>query len=208
VPRIWDESVASHKVRLRAAIIDAAVELVRARGRGDVSLAAVAERAGIGRATVYNYFPDLDHILAAFVADSFDGFHDGLDGELAAFTDPLDRLQRAVALSVGYLASSQHRTDAVVGLTGFAPEAQRRVDAAVAGFHDRLGAVVGEAVAAGLLRDDVEATFLTHALHHLLAAARVSVLAGEQDAEQATAAVLAVFLRGSATPRARRRRQN
>jgi hypothetical protein len=78
----------------------------------------------------------------------------------------------------------------------------------VAGFHDRLATVVGEAVGAGLLRDDVDAAFLTHALHHLLAAARVSVLAGDQDADAATAGVLAVFLQGSATTRARRRRQN
>jgi AcrR family transcriptional regulator len=207
VPKIWDQSVASHKVRLRAAIIGAAVELVAERGRNDVPMAAVAERTGIGRATLYNYFPDLDHILAAHIVDEFERHHARMDAEMAAATDPLDRLRTAVRLSVEYLGSSNHKDSAAAigGLDGFSPPAQRRIDKVMGGFHRRLAGVVDEAVAADLLRADLDAAFLAHALGQLLSAARHSMLAGEQTADEAAAAVLSLFLRGAATPAARRR---
>jgi AcrR family transcriptional regulator len=206
VPRIWDESVASHKQRLRASIIDATVELVRDRGRGDVAMSAVASRAGIGRATLYNYFPDVDHILAAYVVDEFDRFHEHVDAELAATAGPLARLTVVVTASIDYLASPRHQAGAsIVGLDDFSPEAQRLVDGVMAGFRERLAAVVDEAVAANLLRDDLDPSFLALSLHHLLAAARAAVLAGHQTGEEATQAVLTLFLRGAASPQGRRR---
>jgi AcrR family transcriptional regulator len=209
VPRIWDQSVASHKQRLRATIIDAAVELVRDRGRGDVTMSAVAARAGIGRATLYNYFSDLDHILAAFVVDEFEHHHATLDADLATRSDPLDRLQIVVRTSVAYLASHRHQAgSSIVGLDDFSPDAQRLVDRARTGFRDRLAAVVTDAVAGGLLRDDLDPGFLAHGLHHLLAAARTSVLSGAQGADEAADALLSLFLKGAATPKARRRRPN
>jgi len=117
VPRIWDESVATHKQRLRATIIDATVDLVRDRGRGDVSMSAVAAAAGIGRATLYNYFPDVDHILAAFVVDEFDRHFAHLDAELADTAGPLARLQVVVGVTVEYLASPRHQAgSSIVGL--------------------------------------------------------------------------------------------
>ena len=205
MPRIWDESVATHKQRLRATIIDATVALVRDRGRGDVSMSAVATAAGIGRATLYNYFPDVDHILAAFVVDEFDRHFAHLDAELAVTAGPLARLQVVVGVTVEYLASPRHQAgSSIVGLDDFSPDAQSLVDAAMDGFRQRLAAVVDEAVSAGLLRDDLDPVFLTHALDHLLAAARTATLAGDQSATEAAAAVLSLFLKGAAAPRGRR----
>jgi AcrR family transcriptional regulator len=197
--------VATHKQRLRATIIDATVDLVRDRGRGDVSMSAVAAAAGIGRATLYNYFPDVDHILAAFVVDEFDRHFANLDAELADTAGPLARLQVVVGVTVEYLASPRHQAgSSIVGLDDFSPDAQSLVDAAMDGFRQRLAAIVDEAVTAGLLRDDIDPVFLTHALHHLLAAARTATLAGSQTATEAAAAVLSLFLKGAAAPRARR----
>ena len=118
--------MASHKERLRATIIDATVELVRDRGRGDVAMSAVAAQAGIGRATLYNYFPDVDHILAAYVVDEFDRFHASLDAELADTAGALARLTVVVTTAVDYLASPRHQAgSAIVGLDDFSPPAQR-----------------------------------------------------------------------------------
>jgi AcrR family transcriptional regulator len=206
VPRIWDESVASHKERLRATIIDATIALVRDRGRHDVAMSAVATRAGIGRATLYNYFPDVDHILAAYVVDEFDGFHAHLDAELANTVGPLARLTVVVRETIAYLASSRHQAGAsIVGLDDFSPEAQRLVDAAMGGFRGRLAAVVAEGAEAGLLRSDLDRDFLTHGLHHLLNAARTATMADGRSADEATNDVLSLFLRGAASPRGRRR---
>ncbi|GAA3804252.1 TetR/AcrR family transcriptional regulator [Streptomyces phyllanthi] len=49
--------------RSRAAALAAATELLVEAGPGGVTHAAVAERAGIGRATVYRHWPDVQSLL-------------------------------------------------------------------------------------------------------------------------------------------------
>lgn len=50
-------------VRSRARIVSATRELLRDEGPEAVSFAAVAERAGVGRATVYRHWPNVDALL-------------------------------------------------------------------------------------------------------------------------------------------------
>ncbi|MFE7278707.1 TetR/AcrR family transcriptional regulator [Streptomyces sp. NPDC057623] len=50
-------------LRSRAAALAAATELLVEGGPEQVTHAAVAERAGVGRATVYRHWPDLDTLL-------------------------------------------------------------------------------------------------------------------------------------------------
>jgi AcrR family transcriptional regulator len=58
----WDRGRVDQKLRTRQALMDAAVELVRT-GR-EPTVAAVADRAGVSRATAYRYFPSQDLMLS------------------------------------------------------------------------------------------------------------------------------------------------
>lgn len=58
----WDKGRAAQKLRTRQALMDTAVELVKAGRRPSVS--AVADQAGVSRATAYRYFPSLDLMLS------------------------------------------------------------------------------------------------------------------------------------------------
>ncbi|MDQ3351430.1 MAG: TetR/AcrR family transcriptional regulator [Actinomycetota bacterium] len=53
------------------AILDATAELIAEHGPVSVAMSAVAERAGIGRATLYKYFPDVEAILVAWHTRDF-----------------------------------------------------------------------------------------------------------------------------------------
>src|SRR5688500_9777157 len=66
MPRIWAETIDTHRRQVNDAILDATAELVAERGPLSVAMTAVAERAGIGRHTLYNYFADVDAILVAW----------------------------------------------------------------------------------------------------------------------------------------------
>jgi AcrR family transcriptional regulator len=66
VPKLWEESIASHRVAVQAAVLDAAAALVAERGLTGVSMSEVAKRTGLGRATLYKYFPDVDSIMVAW----------------------------------------------------------------------------------------------------------------------------------------------
>ena len=51
---------------MREAILDATGELVLSRGLLAVTMSDIAEATGIGRATLYKYFPDVEAILNAW----------------------------------------------------------------------------------------------------------------------------------------------
>ncbi|MBA3289035.1 MAG: TetR/AcrR family transcriptional regulator [Acidimicrobiia bacterium] len=71
MPRIWADTLASHRQQVTGAILDAMAELVAEHGPVSVAMSSIAERAGIGRATLYKYFPDVGSILVAWHARDF-----------------------------------------------------------------------------------------------------------------------------------------
>jgi AcrR family transcriptional regulator len=66
VPRIWSETIAAHRDAVRDAVLDATAALVALHGLSGVTMSQVAKESGIGRATLYKYFPDIESILAAW----------------------------------------------------------------------------------------------------------------------------------------------
>src|SRR5919199_6220093 len=66
VPKLWRETIEAHRREVRDAILDATVALVGEHGLTAVTMSQIAEATGIGRATLYKYFPDVEAILAAW----------------------------------------------------------------------------------------------------------------------------------------------
>jgi len=66
VPRLWDETIEVHRRAVHEAILDTAAALVSERGLLSLTMSKVAEETGIGRATLYKYFPDVGSVLAAW----------------------------------------------------------------------------------------------------------------------------------------------
>ena len=66
MPKLWDDSIATHRHAVRTATLDATAALVVERGLTGVTMSEVAKRAGVGRATLYKYFPDVESILTAW----------------------------------------------------------------------------------------------------------------------------------------------
>ena len=71
MPRIWAETIDGHRRQVNDAILDATAELIAEQGALSVTMSAIAERAGIGRATLYKYFPDVQSILVAWHTRDF-----------------------------------------------------------------------------------------------------------------------------------------
>src|SRR5262249_5515727 len=66
MPRIWTSSIDTHRQQVHDAILAAAADLVAEQGPLALAMPSIAERAGIGRATLYKYFPDIESILVAW----------------------------------------------------------------------------------------------------------------------------------------------
>jgi AcrR family transcriptional regulator len=66
MPKLWSETIAAHRHTVRETILDATWALVAEHGLLAVTMSQIAEEAGIGRATLYKYFPDVEAILLAW----------------------------------------------------------------------------------------------------------------------------------------------
>lgn len=63
---MWSETIETHRHVVRDATLDAAAEVVSRRGLAAATMSEIAEEAGIARATLYKYFPDVESIMIAW----------------------------------------------------------------------------------------------------------------------------------------------
>jgi len=66
VPKLWSETIQAHRATVRDATLDTAAGLVAEHGLAAVTMSQIAKETGIGRATLYKYFPDVEAIMTAW----------------------------------------------------------------------------------------------------------------------------------------------
>ena len=66
MPKLWTDTIEEHRRAVRDATLDTTAALVANRGLASVTMSQIAAETGIGRATLYKYFPDVEAILAAW----------------------------------------------------------------------------------------------------------------------------------------------
>lgn len=169
MPKLWTETVAGHRRAVRDAALDAVAALVTRHGLRGVTMSQVAGDAGIGRATLYKYFPDVDALLTAWHERQVTAH---LDRLVVARDHAAGAPERLAAVLQAYagIAHEPH------GQHGVEPAASLHAGAHVARAHDQLRRLVrdvlADAVATGHVRDDVEVEELVGYCLHALAAAR------------------------------------
>lgn len=152
VPKLWNATIETHRAAVRDAILDATLGLVAERGLRGVTMADIAARAGIGRATLYKYFADAEAILRAWHEREIGGHLAEVGAIANGPGEPAARL-RAVLERYGLnaqagrgghdaeMAAVLHRDEQVTA-------ARHRLRRVVAGL-------IADAAASGALRDDV-----------------------------------------------------
>jgi len=166
VPRLWSETIEAHRRDVRDAILDTTMSLVAEHGLRSATMSRIAEATGIGRATLYKYFPDVDAILTAWHHRHVTAHLEHLATIRQRTADPGARLE-AVLTAYAQIAHGMSRH-------GYGQEAGTLVhrDEQVAEprrrLHDLVRDVLAEAADAGYARTDVTpgelATFCLHAL--------------------------------------------
>jgi AcrR family transcriptional regulator len=91
----------------RRRIVEATVELHRTRGPAHTTIKEIAQRAGVNRLTVYNYFPDIADLLRA-CSRRWTEQHPAPDlTPWAEIRDPEERLRTALTELYGYYARTE-----------------------------------------------------------------------------------------------------
>ncbi|PZF86159.1 TetR/AcrR family transcriptional regulator [Jiangella anatolica] len=192
MPKLWSETIESHRREVHDAILDTAAALAAEYGLLSVTMSQIAEKTGIGRATLYKYFPDVETIVRAWhqrqVAD-----------HLARLVVARDRAvgdeNRLVAVLETYGSIQRHRVKAHrhqphgTELAAFVhrdpqiAQAERKV-------QQLIRELIDEAAAAGAVRNDVDAGELAdYCVGALSAASRLT-------SQQAVQRLVAVIMSG------------
>lgn len=150
MPKIIGGSLPEHRARVRARVFDALRNQLYERGFDAITLAGVAAEAGVGRTAMYNHFPDKEHLLVAFVEHEAADYVERLRAELAATTDPVDKLAVFVRLQLRTLAA-YHLPPGSTLASALAPASYRRVAAHADPITEQLSAALAEGVRSGRL---------------------------------------------------------
>jgi AcrR family transcriptional regulator len=168
VPKLWNETIEAHRRDVREAVLDATAALVAEHGMLSVTMSRIAEATGIGRATLYKYFPDVESIMLAWHERQISGHLQRLvdirDGS-AGTGHQLEAVLEAYALIC--LESRRHHDSELAALLhrdGHVARAEHQLRAMV-------GGLVRAAAETGDVRNDVEADELVNYCIHALTAA-------------------------------------
>jgi AcrR family transcriptional regulator len=192
VPRLWTETIETHRREVRDAILDTTAALVAEHGLLAVTMSQIAGETGIGRATLYKYFPDVEAILLAWHRRQ-------ITGHLAYLAEVRDQAagagERLVAVLEAYALLSRdsrghHETDFAAFL-----HRDEQVARAQHQVHEMIRDLLTEAVRTGDVRDDVTPDELASYCVHALAGA------GSQRSKAAVRRLVSVTLAGLRPPR-------
>jgi AcrR family transcriptional regulator len=169
VPKLWNDTIETHREAVRDATLDTTAALVAEHGLASVTMSQIATETGIGRATLYKYFSDVDAILLAWHERQVGRHLEQLVHiSNQTYDTPVERLD-AVLETYALISRRHHGGDLEAQLHRGA-----HVGHAERQLLDLVRDLIAEAAATGDLRDDVPPGELaSYCLHALAAASRL-----------------------------------
>lgn len=171
VPKLWTTTIETHRREVRDAILDTTAALAEHGGLLSMTMSQIAEEAGIGRATLYKYFSDVEAILLAWHEREVTAHLARLAKARDQAGDPAGRL-RAVLETYALITQQTHgHHDAELSALLHRKE---HVGHAEQHLRDMVCDLLTEGAKTGQVRDDVEPEELAnYCLHALTAASRL-----------------------------------
>ena len=143
-----DASGAKKSDRTRERIVAAALEVFLEKGFAETTIQDCAERAGVGKGTVYYYVASKEELLTLVVDGAMGDFLAVMRSDLAGMDDPLERLRHLVSAHVATMSKGAPLWEAF----------HARPEAACPGLSARLAPHRGEYIEmlAGLIEEGRE----------------------------------------------------
>jgi AcrR family transcriptional regulator len=188
VPKLWSETIEEHRRAIHDATLDTTAELVREHGLAAVTMSQIAAATGIGRATLYKYFPDVEAILVAW-HDRHITRHLRQLAEARDAAPPAGRIE-AVLAAFALIQHQHHDTELPVALLHRGEHVAR----ARRQLQDLVAELLAEGAEAGSVRSDIAPGELAGYCLHALTAA------GNLPSETAVRRLLAVTMAGLRPP--------
>jgi len=166
---MWKDTIVEHRQAVRDATIETAAQLVAEQALRSVTMSQIAEKAGIGRATLYKYFPDVEAILLAWHERQIETHLSELASVCEGAGNAAERLEAVLnAYASITFRSRGHRDNELVALLHRDVQVRR----AEHRLLDMLSYLIADAAREGHARQDVSPRELATYCVHALSAAR------------------------------------
>jgi AcrR family transcriptional regulator len=169
VPKLWAETIETHRGHVRDAVLQTTAALVAEHGLRAVTMSQIAEDSGIGRATLYKYFPDVESILLAWHERQVATHLDHLLAVQEQTATPFDGL-KAVLGAYALICHEVGRQDHGAELTALLHR-DARLDGPERQLRELLRDLITDSIKIGAVRSDVSPDELAAYCANALAAA-------------------------------------
>lgn len=139
--------------------------LVEERGMAEVSMTAIADRAGLSRQTVYNNFPNVEATVCAYMIDQIDEMVEHLDSRLASMGDPSIQFREFIRMAMHRFAAN----DFIVSLqAAMSPDTEVTIRRHLHHAQRVLGRIIDEGVESGDFRTHMSSEEVAETVFHML----------------------------------------
>ena len=149
MPKIQAASISANREMRRQQLIGAALELAMDQGAQAVTVAAVAQKAGLARSSIYEYFASSADLIADLVIEELEYYEKRLAEAIKDATDPFEKLELWIAEGLRYVQDGRHML--VKSLNTVATPDFRKDEIALG--HRKLIAPLREALSATGIKD-------------------------------------------------------
>ena len=134
MPRIETETLAQHRDWRRNQLIEAAASIALESGGAAVTVAAVAQRAGLSRTSVYEYFGSSADLIADLVLEELNNFTQYLQEAVADTDQPLASTEAWIHSALTYIADGRHLLAKALNATSLPQERTAAIGSAHRGL--------------------------------------------------------------------------
>ncbi|NEB34038.1 TetR/AcrR family transcriptional regulator [Streptomyces sp. SID14446] len=182
--------MAEHRSMQRAALLDAARSLLSEGGTEALTFPALAERTGLARSSVYEYFRSRAAVVEELCVVDFPVWAAEVSDAMAAAEGPEGKVEAYVRRQLALVGDRRHRAVVAISAGELDAGAREKIRAA----HGGLVTMIGEALAAmGHAEPRLAAMLLQGVVD---AAVRRIELGAAEDPTAITEAAVAMALRG------------
>jgi len=151
MPRIRAATVKEHRAAQRSHLLATARLILAEGGPQALKFGELAERAGLARPSVYEYFATRDELVTALMHEAFQGWYETLSKAVAGQRKPEAQIEALFVAHLRLVKRGKHGLQSLFGETELSARAQHDI----ATGHRRVASLLEPAIAR-LTRSDQE----------------------------------------------------
>ncbi|MFF2023375.1 TetR/AcrR family transcriptional regulator [Streptomyces sp. NPDC058171] len=136
--------MAEHRSMQRAALLDAARSLLSEGGTEALTFPALAERTGLARSSVYEYFKSRAAVVEELCAVDFPVWAAEVEGAMALADDPEGKIEAYVRRQLDLVGDRRHRAVVAISASELDRGAREKIRAAHGGLVTMLAEALRE----------------------------------------------------------------